>query len=274
MVYKFFDKKDCRPQKEQLAEELDKPIIRKFKKRKVYSTFKDNIWGADLADMELISKFDKGYRFLLCVVDIFSKYAWVVPLKDKKDVSIVNAFQSILKDSNRKSNKIWVDKSSEFYNNSFQKWLQNNDIVKYSTHIEGKSVVAERFIRTLKNKIYKHMASISKNMYIDKLDDIVNEYNNAYHTTIKMKPIDVKDNTYINIDKEVNDKDPKFKVGDHVRISKYKNIFAKGYAPNWSEEIFVIKEIKNTFPWTYVINDLNGEEIIGTFYEKELQKTN
>ena len=272
MVYKFFDKKDCRPQKEQLAEELDKPIIRKFKKRKVYSTFKDNIWGADLADMELISKFDKGYRFLLCVVDIFSKYAWVVPLKDKKDVSIVNAFQSILKDSNRKSNKIWVDKSSEFYNNSFQKWLQNNDIVKYSTHIEGKSVVAERFIRTLKNKIYKHMASISKNMYIDKLDDIVNEYNNAYHTTIKMKPIDVKDNTYINIDKEVNDKDPKFKVGDHVRISKYKNIFAKGYAPNWSEEIFVIKEIKNTFPWTYVINDLNGEEIIGTFMKKNCKR--
>ena len=111
-------------------------------------------------------------------------------------------------------------------------------------------------------------------MYIDKLDDIVNEYNNAYHRTIKMKPIDVKDNTYNNIDREVNNKDPKFKVGDHVRISKYKYIFAKGYTPNWSEEIFLIKEIENTFPWTYVINDLNGEEIIGTFYEKELQKTN
>ena len=110
-------------------------------------------------------------------------------------------------------------------------------------------------------------------MYIDKLDDIVNEYNNAYHRTIKMKPIDVKDNTYNNIDREVNNKDPKFKVGDHVRISKYKYIFAKGYTPNWSEEIFLIKEIENTFPWTYVINDLNGEEIIGTFYEKELQKT-
>ena len=125
----------------------------------------------------------------------------------------------------------------------------------YSTHNEGKSVVAERFIKTLKNKIYKYMTSISTNMYIDKLDDIVNEYNNTYHRTIKMKPIDVKDNTYINIGKEGNDKDPKFKVGDHVRISKYKNIFAKGYTPNWSEEIFLIKEIKNT----YVINDLNGE---------------
>ena len=118
------------------------------------------------------------------------------------------------------------------------------------------------------------MTSISKNVYIDKLDDIVDEYNNKYHTTIKMKPIDVEDNTYINADKEINNKDPKFKVGDHVRISKYKNIFAKGYMPNWSEEVFGIKKVKNTVPWTYVINDLNGEEITGTFYEKELQKTN
>ena len=149
----------------------------------------------------------------------------------------------------------------------------------YSTHNEGKSVVAERFIRTLRNKIYKYMTSISKNGYIDKLDDIVNEYNNTYHRIIKMKPIDVKDNTYINTDKEVNDKGEvndkdNDKVGDHVRISKYKNVFAKGYTPNWSEEVFVIKEIKNTVAWTYVINDLNGEEIIGTFYEKELRKTN
>ena len=144
----------------------------------------------------------------------------------------------------------------------------------YSTHNEGKSVVAERFIGTLKSKIYKYMTSISKNVYIDKLDDIVDKYNNTYHTTIKMKPADVKDNTYINADKEINNKDPKFKVGDCVRISKYKNIFAKGYMPNWSAEVFVIKKVKNTVPWAYVINDLNGEEIIGTFYEKESQKTN
>ena len=147
----------------------------------------------------------------------------------------------------------------------------------HSTHNEGKSVFVERFIRTLKGKIYKYMTSISKHVYIDKLDDIVDEYNNTYHTnhtTIEMKPIDVKDNTYINTSKGINNKDPKFKVGDHVRISKYKNIFAKGYMPNWSEEVFVIKKVKNTVPWTYVINDLNGEEIIGTFYKKELQKTN
>ena len=130
MVYNFFDKKavgsgsKSMPQNEQLAEELHKPIIRKFKKRKVYSTMKGNIWGADLADMQLINKFNRGFRSLSCVIDIFSKYAWVVTLKDKKDVSIVNAFQSIFKKSNRKPNKIWVDKGSESYNNSFKKWLQ------------------------------------------------------------------------------------------------------------------------------------------------------
>ena len=118
------------------------------------------------------------------------------------------------------------------------------------------------------------MTSVSKNVYIDKADDIVNKHNNTVHRTIKMKPIDVKDNTYTDFKEVVNNKYPKFKVGDHVRISKYKNIFAKGYMSNWSEEIYIIKKIKNTVPWTYVINDLNGEEIIGTFYEKELQKTN
>ena len=118
------------------------------------------------------------------------------------------------------------------------------------------------------------MTSISKNVYIDKLDDIVKEYNSMYHTTIKMKPVDAKNNTYIDLKKEVNNVNPEFKIGYHVRISKYKNVFAKGYMPNWSEEICVLSKIKNTVPWTYVINDLNGKEIIGTFYEKELQGTN
>ena len=279
MVYKFFDKKSQgkglpnNNENRQLANELHKPIITKFNKRKVCSSFKDNIWGVDLADIQLLSTFNKGFRFLLYVIDIFSKYAWVIPLKDKKGISIVNAFQIILKESNRKPNKIWVDKGSEFYNNSFKKWLKDKVIEMYSTNNEGKSVIAERFIRTLKNKIYKYMTSISKNVYIDKLDDIVKKYNNTYHTSIKMKPVDVKDNTYISFKKEVNDKNPKFKVGDRVRISKYKNIFAKGYMPNWAEEIFIIKKVKNTVPWTYVLNDLNGKEIIGIFYENELQKT-
>ena len=232
MVYNFFEVEVNENIK---LNELHKPIIRKFNKRKVYSSFKDNIWGADLADMQLLSKFNKGIKYLLCVIELFSKYAFVVPLKDKKGISIVNAFQSILNKSKRKPNKIWVDKGSEFYNVSFKKWLQDNDIIMYSTNNEGKSVVAERFIRTLKSKIYKYMTSTSKNVYINKLNAIVNKYNNTYYTTIKMKPLNVKDNTYINTNKEINYKHPKFKVGDYVRISKYKNIFAKGYMPNWSD---------------------------------------
>ena len=143
MVYKCFSKKSqgCgaanNNENIQLADELHKLIIRKFKKRKVYSSFGDSIWGVDLADMQLLSKLNKGFRFLLCVIDIFSKYAWVIPLKDKKDISIVNAFQKLL------LNKIWIDKGSEFYNNSFKKWLQDNDIEMYSMNNEGKSVIAE-----------------------------------------------------------------------------------------------------------------------------------
>ena len=144
----------------------------------------------------------------------------------------------------------------------------------YSTYNEGKSVVAERFIRTLKNKTSKHMTAVSKNVYFDVLDGTVDKYNNTVHRSIKMKPIDVTSDSYAEYNKESNVTKPKFKVGDRVRISKYQNIFAKGYTPNWSEEAFVVSKIKNAVPWTYVISDLNGEEITGSFYEKELQKTN
>ena len=157
--------------------------------------------------------------------------------KGKKGTSIVNAFQKIISEGT-KPNKIWVDQGSEFYNNSFKDFLKINNIEMYSTYNEGKSVVAERFIRTLKNKIFKHTTAISKNIRFNVLDDF-------------------------------NEKDPKYKVGDHFRISKYKKIFAKGYAPNWLEEVFAFSQIKNTVPWTYIVS----EEITGSFYEKELQKT-
>ena len=144
----------------------------------------------------------------------------------------------------------------------------------YSTYNEGKSVVAERFIRTLKNKIFKHIAAISKSVYFDVLDDIVNKCNNTVHRTIIMKPIDVTSHSYAEYNEDSNEKDPKYKVGDRVRISKYKSIFVKGYTQNSSEEVFVVSKIKNTVSWTYVISDLNVEPIGRTFYEKELQNTN
>ena len=211
----------------------------------MYSSFKDNIWGVDLADMQLISKYNKSIRYLLCVIDLFSKYAFVVPLKDKKETTIVNAFQSILNNSKRrKLNKIWVDQGGEFYNTHFKKWLKHNNIEMYSTYNEGKSVVAERFIRTLKSKIFKHMTTISKNVYFDVLNYTVDEYNNTCHRTIKMKPIDVKDDFFAEYNEKLNEKDPKFKVGDHVLISKFKNVFAKGYTPNWSEESLLLRNKK------------------------------
>ena len=255
-----------------LAEELHKPVINKFNKRKVYSQFKDNIWGADLADMQSLRRKNKGIRYLLCAIDLYIKYAFIIPLKDKKGISIVNAFNKIMKQSNRQPNKIWIDQGGEFYNHNFKIWLSHNDIIMYSTYNEGKSVVAERFIRTLKNKLYKHMTATGKNVYYDVLDYVVNEYNNTKHNTIKMKPIDVEDNERVYID-EHNEKDSRFKVGDRVRISKFKNIFAKGYTPNWSTEIFIVNKINDTVPYTYYLKDLNREEIIGSFYDRELQKT-
>ena len=170
MVYKFFDIKSKGSgiaSSSILADERHKFVIKKFNKRKVYSQIKDNIWGVDLADMQSLNRKNKDIKYLLCAIDLYSKYAFVISLKDKKGISIVNAFNKIIKQSNRKPNKIWVDQGGEFYNNVFKKWLSDNDIIMYSTYNEGKSVVAERFIRTLKNKLYKHMTATGKNVYYD-----------------------------------------------------------------------------------------------------------
>ena len=222
--------------------------------------------------MQSLSRKNKGIKYLLCAINLYSKYAFVILLKDKKGISIVNAFNKIIKQSNRKPNKIWVDQGGEFYNHVFKTWLSDNDIVMYSTFNEGKSVVAGRFIRTLKNKLYKHMTSIGKNVYYDVLDNVVNKYNNTWHNSIKMKPIDVKNNERIYID-EHNEKSARFNVNDRVRISKFKNIFAKGYTANWSKEIFIVDKINDTVPYTYNIKDLNGDKIISSFNDRELQKT-
>ena len=266
-------KNTTKPSSSILADELHKPVIRKFKKRKVYSQFKDNIWGVDLADMQSLSRKNKGIKYLLCAIDLYSKYAFVIPLENKNGISVTNGFNKIIKQSNRKPNKIWVDQGGEFYNNVFKKWLSDNDIIMYSTYNEGKSVVAERFVRTLKSKLYKHMTAIGKNVYYDVSDDVVNKYNNTKHSTIKMKPIDVGNNNKRVYIHEHNKIDSKFKVDDRVRISKFKNIFAKGHTPNWNSEIFIVDKVHDTVPYTYNLKDLNDEEILGSFYDRELQKT-
>ena len=234
MIYKFFNErtKGSGLKNLKLADELHKQIIKKFKRRKVYSSFKDNIWIDDLADITLISKLNKENKYFLCVTDLFSTYSWVIPLKNKKGESIVERFKKILSCSIRKPNKIWINHGSEFYNNKFNFFLTNNDIEMYSTFNEGKSVVAERFIKTLKNKIYKHMTTIGKNVYFNDLDDIVKNYNNTIHNSIKIKPKDVKNDSFIENIEESNKEDPKFEVSDHViglkkflLLIKYRTLF-------------------------------------------------
>ena len=154
--------------------------------------------------MSLISRFNKGIKYLLCVIDLFSRYAWVVGLKDRKRVSIVNEFKKILDKSKRKPNKTWVDHGSEPYNKVFKDLLKKNDTEMYSPCNEGKSVVAERFVKTLKNKIYKNMTSISENVFFNVLDDIVDKYNNTYHSSIKMKPKNVTDRIFVEYTEESN----------------------------------------------------------------------
>ena len=230
--------------------------------------FRDNIWGVDLADMQSLSKYNKGIKYLLFAIDLFNQYAWIVSLKDKRQITIVNALQKIIS-KGCEPNKIWVDQGGEFYNKLFKRFLKINNIEMFSTFSEG---FAERFIRTLKNKIFKHMTAVSNNVYFDVLNDILDKYNNTVHRTIKMKPIDVTSDSSSEYNEDSNVTKPKLKVGDHVRISKYKN-FAKGFTQNWSEEVFALCKIKNTVLWTYAISDLNGEKIAGSFYEEELQRT-
>ena len=196
MVYNFFDKKSSRSgvagmPNYQLANELQRQIIKKFKRRKVYSSFRGNIWGNDLANMQPLSKHNKEIRYLLCATELFSKYTWILSLKDKRGISIVNAFQKIIS-KRHKPNKRWVHKGSEFRDYLFKRFLKNNNIEMYSTNNEGKSVVAERFIRTLKNKIYKHMTAVSGDVSV--------------HKTIKMKPVDVTSDSHAEYNEDSNKK--------------------------------------------------------------------
>ena len=257
LVYKFFDKKSALLNKSsgsgifnepnyQLANELHKPIIRKFKKRQVYSSFRDIIWGVDLADMQSLSKYNKGNKYLLCAIDLFSKYVWVVPTKDIKGTSIVNAFQKIISER-RKQNKIWVDQGSEFYNNFFKDFLKINNTEMYSTYNEGKSAVAERFIRTLKNKTFKHMTAILKNIYFDVLYDIVNKYNNTVHKTIKMKPTDVTDDSYAEYNENSNKKIPNLTLVTMFKFQYIKTFLLKHMLQIGGKKFLLLVKLKLHF---------------------------
>ena len=255
-------------------EELHKPIKRKFKKRQVLVKGIDKIWTADLADMTALNNENEGYRFLLLVIDTFSKYGWIIPLKDKKGETVADALKELFK--KRKPGKLWTDKGREFYNKDVK------DLVElYSTENEEKSSIAERWIRTMKEKMWKYFSDSNTYKYIDVLPDLVEDYNNTVHSSTKLTPKEASKkknelivwrNLYPDRYKQY-DIIPKFSVGDEVRIIKKKKVFEKGYTTRWTEEIFTITEIQDTNPVTYKLADLQGEEIKGTFYEPELQKT-
>jgi len=240
--------------------------------------------------MQEWSKENKGFRYMLNIVDCFSKYAWSVPLKDKTAKTVLDAFKSVVKSSAnnggrqtpRQPKHLWVDEGKEFYNKDMTAWIKENDIVRYSTHGEHKSAVVERFNRTLKTNMWRRFTAENTRNWIDMLDKLLFEYNNRYHTTIRMKPIDaalkeneseVWDNVYNSASKNAKTSSAKFKLGDTVRISRIKGLFEKGYLPNWSEALYKIHEIKSSKPVTYVIKDTNDEIISGSFYNEELQKS-
>ena len=233
----------------------------------------DAIWAADLIDMSTYSTYNKGVKFLLAVIDTFSKYGWLIPIKNKSGLSVANALKSILKE--RQPKKMWVDKGKEFYNKHVR------DLVElYSTENEEKSCTVERWNRTMKERMFKYFTEKSTYKYINIIDDLVHQYNTSYHSSIKMTPEEASQPKnkqrvlkHLYSDRPELIELPRFAVGDYVRISKKKSTFEKGYTPNWTEEIFKISDIQYTTPITYKLVDLNQEEIKGTFYEKELQKT-
>lgn len=229
--------------------------------------------------MQKLSKWNRGYKYLLMVLDLFSKYGWIVPLKTKTGLEVSKAFESILKKN--KPKKLWVDKGKEYYNKNVLDLLAKHKIEIYSTENEEKSSVCERWNRTIKEKMYKRFTMQNNTVYIDILPKILASYNNSKNRSIGMTPNEArKPENYGKVYLKMVGGDPSssagslFKVGDTVRISKYKRkTFDKGYTPNWTEEVFVIDEIRPTSPITYKIKDLSGEEIKGTFYREELQKT-
>ena len=213
---------------QQLADELHKPIKRKFKNTGVIASRLDEIWSADLVFMDKLSKWNKGYKYILTVIHVFSKFAWAYPLKNKTGVLITDSFKSIVKNSKRKPQKLWVDLGSEFYNQTFKQWLRQNNIEIYTTFNKGKAVVIERFNRTLKNMMYKQFTIQNNTVWYNILNDLVEKYKTK-HSSIKMTPSEAskKKNegvVYFNLygDMEQSSYKPKFKIGDKVRISKYK----------------------------------------------------
>jgi hypothetical protein len=257
-----------------LAKELHRPIKRVKKFRKVISYYKNEIWSADLVDMLKFSDINSGYKYILTMIDVYSRYSFAIPLKTKTGKEMVKALEPLFKQY--KPENLWVDEGTEFYNQDMKKLLDKYNINIYSTYGEHKAAMIERFNKTLKSKMFKRFTLNGNRKWINILDDLINIYNNTIHRSINDKPINIFNNENIIKNNMVDNRKktkPIFKINDRVRISYKRMPFDKGYLPNWSYQIYHIDKVLDTIPPTYIIRDEKNEIIKGSFYENELQKT-
>jgi hypothetical protein len=264
--------------REQVVKELHKPLRTKFKRRRFIQYGLDDTFASDLAQMDQYAKENRGHKYILVVIDCFSKYLWTRPLKSKTTHDVSTAMSDIFKKSKRIPKKMWTDMGKEYYGSSFQNLMKKHNIHHYSTFSVLKASIAERVIRTIKEKLYKLFTLNGNHKWIDLLEQVTDKYNNTKHRTIGLKPKDVTKNNEQKVLKSVYSHikiagKHKFKVGDIVRISKAKHLFEKGYMPNWTTELFKIHKVNITNPVTYLLEDMRGQPISGGFYEAELQKT-
>lgn len=267
--------------KEAIVTELHKPTRKNYPRRKTILKGIDDLWQIDLVEVQPLARFNRGFKYLLTVIDGFSKYAWVEPVKNKTGQSVSTALNNIFKKSSRSPKNIQSDNGKEFYNSFFQNLMKKRGINHYSTYTTKKAAIVERFNRTLKTMMWRTFSLRGNYKYLDILPNILEKYNHSVHMTTGYRPTDVKSSQDEKIITDklysstniINIKKPKYKAGDFVRISKHKSIFAKGYTPNWSAEIFKIVKVNKTRPVTYILDDMKGQPILGSFYEQEINKT-
>lgn len=264
-------------EQEVLSQELHAPARKNYRRRKVVTLGPNETLQIDIVDMSKLASKNKGYKYMLTVIDTFSKVAHAVPLKTKSGLEVANAFEGILKTLDPPVKLVHADEGKEFLNANFESLLKKYNIKMYNTYSGLKASIVERFNRTLKTKMWRKFTELNSHNWLKILPQLIEDYNNTYHRTIKTKPSHVyKDipavRKLLKVEKSAN-KNSKFKVGDIVRVSKVRGIFAKGYLANWSEELFKISEVKTSVPVTYLLEDLAGEPLQGAFYNEELKKT-
>lgn len=265
--------------KKNVVNEIHKPARKTFRRRRVLVKGLNDLVQIDLVEMIPYAKINRGYRYILVAINVFSKYVWAEPVKRKTAIDVTTSMNKILSKMKSTPINLQSDLGKEFYNKQFQSLMNSHGINHYSTFSNLKASVVERVNRTLKTKMWKQFSLQGSYRWLSILPKIVNEYNNSKHSTIGMKPIEVNEKneqvllkTVYSHLKTIDLKPKKFKVGDHVRISKYREAFSKGYTPNWSTEIFIIKKVNFTNPTTYLLEDENNQDIQGSFYSEELQK--